>query len=437
MESPEDGMYLTGLVHRDRLFDVATRWFRDRVEPEDGRFVTQVFIYESLISGLPARRFLTDILRTVHPEPFRLARMHLKDEVRQAILDGCLKPTPRMAALFEQYRQVPEEFFPRTPVDLMLATDATGRLLGMTRVKRIRRVAEKASRRVADHLAGEIQERARTLAAQRASRAGLPLDHLITPLEVMEQEFETAERIVSQAFREQELVFPPAALRIDDFIGLKFVGPPEVQIRVEQAIAQHPRATIVEREVHQGDYNAINLLVDIALPTATEIVERMLGQDWRFATGRGLMPEELALGFPGYVESGAHTFRAEVILTSYEELVESEFGRSMHEVRVIDQREKMAYKGRIAMNASYIIEFLLMLALSPTVAVDSLPVKMWGRYLPDTFSTAVWQLFGIIPGAALWEALMPSRRELLRMVEAGWDHALPGDEQERRIGEVG
>jgi len=430
-------MYLTGLVHRDRLFEVATRWFRDRIEPADGRFITQVFTYESLISGLPARRFLTDILRAVHAEPFRLERLYLKDEVRQAIIRGCHEPTPRMAALFAQYREVPEEFFPRTPVDLMLATDPAGRLLGMTRIKRVRRVAEKASRRVADHLAGAIQESARTLAAQRASQAGLPLDHLITPLEVMEQEFEKAERIVSQAFRDQELVFPPATLRIDDFIGLKLVGSPETQVRIERAIAHHPRASIVEREVHTGDYNAVNLLVDLALPPVAEIVDRVLGQEWHFAAGRGLSPEELARGFTDYVERGARTFRAEVILTSYAELVESEFGRSMHEVRIIDQRERAAYKGRIATNASYIIEFLLMMALSPTVHVDALPVKMWGRYLPDTFSTAIWQLFGIIPGTALWEAFMPSRREILRMVEAGWDHDLPGEDERRRLDGTG
>ncbi len=426
-------MYLTGLVHRDRLFDVATRWFRDRVEPEDGRFITQVFIYESLITGLPTRRFLTDILRAIHPEPFRMTRMHLKEEVRQAILEGCPHPTPRMQLLFDQYREVPEEFFPRTPVDLMLASDASGRLLGMTRIKRVRRVAEKASRRVADRLAGAIQESARTLAAQRACEAGLPLDRLITPPEVMEQEFETAERTVSQAFRANELVFRPDDLRIDDFIGLKFVGSTEVQAQVERAIAQHPQAKIVEREVHAGEYNAINLLVDITLPPVGAIVSRMVGQDWRFAGGRGLAPAELAEGFANYVASGARTFRAEVILTSYEELVESEFGRCMHEVRVIDQREKTAYKGRIAMNASYIIEYMLMLALSPTVVHGPLPVKMWGRYLPDTFSTAVWQLFGIIPGAALWEALMPSPRELLRMVEAGQSPELPEAGARRRI----
>jgi len=33
-------MYLSGLTHRDRLFDVATRWLADRLEPTDGRVLT-------------------------------------------------------------------------------------------------------------------------------------------------------------------------------------------------------------------------------------------------------------------------------------------------------------------------------------------------------------------------------------------------------------
>ena len=62
--------------------------------------------------------------------------------------------------------------------------------------------------------------------------------------------------------------------------------------------------------------------------------------------------------------------------------------------RILEQRRFATYTGRIAQNASFLIQFLLTLAISPTVHVDRLPVKMWGRYLPDTFSAAYWRLFG-------------------------------------------
>ena len=413
-------MYLTGLVHRDRLFEIATRWFRDWLEPADGRFVTGVFIYESLISGPTARQFLADIIRVIHDEPFQLRRLSLKDEVRQAILGSCTSPTPEIRAHIEQYHALPEEFFPRTPIDLMLATGRDGSLLGMTRIKRMRRVAEKASRRVADRLAGAIRQHARSLAGARARAAGIPLEDLVTSPRQMEYEFETAERLISQTFRDRQLIFEPLDLRIDDFIGFKFIGTPAEQDLLERAIREHPRATLVEREVHRGDYNATNLLVDLELPPAVELIERMRGRSWGFAAGRGLDPEDLERGFPEYVHTGARTFRAEVILTTYDELVESEFGRSIHEVRILDQRSKESYTGRIATNASYIIEYLLMVALSPTADIDALPVKMWGRYLSETFSTAVWQLFGIQHGVVLWDSFMPREADVIRELGELW-----------------
>lgn len=406
-------MYLTGLIHRDRLFEVATRWFTGKVEPGDGRLLTQIFIYESLISGPTSQHFLTDILGAVHKAPFHLQRIYLKDDLRETILTGCPAPTQRMEGLFQQYLELPEEFFPRTPVDLILAIGAEDLLLGMARIKRVRRVAEKASRRVADRLAGAIEVHARDLAETRAQAMRISLDQLVTPAETMTEEFSIAERIVSQAFRQGSISFKPRDLQIDDVIGFKFVGSQEELARIEEIIATHPAAIIAEREEHLGDYNAINLLVDLRLPPVEEIVGRMRGRDWAFADGRGLDPKVLASEFPQYVSTGARTLRAEVSLTTYEELVESEFGRSIHEERILDQRRSSPYTGRIANNATFIIEYLLMLAISPTLEVGSLPVKMWGRYLPDTFSKAVWKLFGIEHGGVLYDPFVLDPAEVV------------------------
>ena len=388
-------MYLTGITHRDRVFKIATRWLCDWLEPEDGRFITEVFIYESMASGPTVRRFHEEVLASVHTGEFRRQRVYVKDEVRRAIVECCERPTVKMQALFEQFRVLPEEFFPRTPVDLILTWGEEGRLLGMTRIKRIRRIAEKASRRVADRLAGRIMSTARSLAEVRAQAMGVELEELVTPPEVMSHEFSTAERIISQAFRDRRIDFEPQDLKIDDIVGMKFIGTEDELRAIEHAIEDHPRATIVEREEHRGTYNDINLLVEIELPPPVDIIERMRGRNWGFAARRGSEPEELRDGFPAYVASAARTLRMEVILTSYKELVESEFGRSIHEERIIDQRRRAPYAGRIASNVSYILEYLLMLAIAPTVEVKSLPVKMWGRYLPDTFHHAVWELFGI------------------------------------------
>ena len=273
-------MYLSGLIQRTKLFDLTLRWFSDWIEPGDGRFLSEVFIYESLISSPVCRGFLTDILRVVYPEPYQLQRAFMKDDVREAIVNSCSDPSMEIKELFAQYRALPEEYFPRTPVDLVMVKGMNNSLLGLTRVKRIRRVAEKASRRVADRLAGVIMRSAQSLAELRAEAAGIPLNHLLTPPEVMAEEFAVAERIISQSFRDRQIAFEPQDLVIDDIIGSKFIGNEEELAVIEEAIRSYPGAHLVEKEVHSGDYNATNLLIDLELPPAGEIIDRFADHNW-------------------------------------------------------------------------------------------------------------------------------------------------------------
>jgi hypothetical protein len=210
----------------------------------------------------------------------------------------------------------------------------------------------------------------------------------------MSREFAAAERIVSRSFRDGTLRLTRDEMRIDDVIGCKLIGSPEELERIERAIDRHPRARLVEREEHSGEYNATNLLVELDLPPSDMLLARAEGIDWSFARWRGLDPDRLREKFEGYLESGARTLRAEVILTTFDELVESEFGRSMHEERILEQRRSATYTGRIAQNASFLVQYLLTLAISPRLEAEPLPVKMWGRYLPDTFSAAHWRLYG-------------------------------------------
>ena len=406
-------MHLTSITHRKQLFELATRWFADAPRPEDGRFLTQVFTYENLITAGMVRTLLTGIKDAVHPGPIRLLRLHSKDELRDAIVESCPDPTPREAELFRQYRQRPEEFFPGTPSDVVLGLRVGGAILGMARVKRLRRIAEKGSRRVADKLAGAINDRATAVAMRRAETYGIPLRQLLSSKTEMAEDFAQAERIVSRTFRDGVVVFQPEDLRIDDGIGFKFVGTPEEMAAIEAAIRNHPAVLGVQREEHRGTYNDINLLVDMQLPETGKIVGLEQNRDWSALAGRGLSAAELARGFPAYVESGERSFRAEVILTTRADLVESEFGSAIHEARIIEQRHGTPYAGRIASNASFIISYMLMLALSPSIATPELPVKMWGRYLPDVYSVAIWKLFGITLGREQVDSLVPWGTELV------------------------
>jgi hypothetical protein len=405
-------MHLTSITHRKQLFDLATRWFADSPRPEDGRFLTQAFTYENLITAGTVRALFTSLRDAIHPGPIRLVRLRTKDELRDAIVQSCTGPSPRETELIRQYRQRPEEFFPGTPTDVVLGLREDGSILGMVRVKRLRRIAEKGSRRVADKLAGAINERAKSIALRRAETYGIPLRQLLSSKSEMAEDFAQAERIVSRTFQDGIVVFEPEALRIDDGIGFKFVGTPEELGAIEQAIRSHPSVLRVEREEHRGLYNDVNLLVDLELPRPEQIIDQERGRDWSALAGRGLGAEELARDFPGYVLGGERSFRAEVILTTRADLVESEFGYAIHEARIIEQRQGQSYSGRIASNASFIITHMLMLALSPTVATPELPVKMWGRYLPDVYSVAIWKMFGITLGRDQVDSLVPWDLEL-------------------------
>jgi hypothetical protein len=412
-------MYLTSITHRKELFDLATRWFADCPHRSDGHFLTQVTTYENLISAPVVRDLLTFIKQTIHPGPVHLVRLRSKDELRDAMVRACRNPTKREAELFAHYRAVPEDFFPGTPSDVILGLREDGAVLAMARIKRLRRIAEKCSRRVADRLAGAIADKARFLAQERATRYGVPLTQLLSSKAEMVQDYHEAERLVSRTFRDGVLVFKPEDLRIDDGIGLKFVGTREELETMEKTIRNYPATVNVTREEHHGKYNDINLLVDLQLPSVAELVELSSQWDWSHHAGKGISPEDLEEAFPAFLESGQRTFRAEVILTTHEDLVESEFGSCIHEARIVEQRSGMSYSGRIASNASFLIEYMLMLSLSPTTEVDELPVKMWGRYLPDVYSIAVWKLFGITLGRDQIDHLAPWSLEDLALSMEG------------------
>ncbi len=387
-------MYLSGLIHRDRLFDIASRWLADHVNNDDGRVLTEIFALERAITSPVVRALLADLARAIRPGYLRLTRVNSKDAVRKAIVDAVHDPTPRVEQLLAHYREFPEEFFPRTPVHMSLVTDGDGSLVGMVRRKRIRRIADKVSRRVADLLAGEIAVAAKSLAAARAGSVGLPLDRMVSSREEMVHEFAAAERIVADRIRTGHLLFDPDLVRVDDVIGVKVIGTPSELAEIEAALDAREGTFACESEVHEGSYSGTHYLVDLELPPIEKIITRFNGIDWSFAEGRGLSAYHLEESLIDFLSSASPTFRIELILTTIDDLVESEFGRCIHEVRILEQRDRATYSGRIAQNASSIIEYMLQLAISPTVRVEGLPIKIWGRYLRDTVAFALAKLQG-------------------------------------------
>jgi len=265
-------------------------------------------------------------------------------------------------------------------------------LLAVFRVKRPRRVAEKANRRIASWLFGIVQSEAKKLARERASRMGLPLNLLLTPEEKMVQEFAQAEEIISHKFISGEISFEPEPLTINDVGGIKMVGSPEELAKIEDALSHRVNCKVVEKESLQGLYNAVNLIVEV--PWNREQVCKRYGEKhwWEHVGNRGLSEVDLGRGLTFLLGDAADTIKIEVILTTFPELVESELGNSIHEKRIVTQRDNKDYKGNIPLNIEFLVEYLFAVGFSPSIEVDSIPIHLWGRYLPDTLVSHIRRL---------------------------------------------
>ncbi len=399
-------MYITAMTHRDELFDLTLRWLNDDFAPEDGTAVSRIFLYESAVAFVLAKRMISFLGRLFGPR-LEVERVRHKQHLRESIIRYLPAQSRRMQTLVSSFRDNPEYFFPRLAMDAVLITANETRLAAIGRIKRLSRVAEKVSYRMVDALFREVQAEARVIAAQRAVATGVPLAGLVSSEEAMRKDFFEAEAMVARRFQNKNMFIDRRALTVNDLMGFKIIGDPDLLDRVPSMLSEEPGFSVAEVQQHTGNYNAVNLLVDIDLPDPAELATISAGFDWPVAARRGLDPSEARKGFQAYAAQGAGSVRLEVILTTYDELMESELGRSMHELRILRLRQRQAYSGPIAQNAAYLIEYLLTLAASPTVAVPELPVKMYGRYLPETIVAAKCSLFGSEIDCGLLHAFFP------------------------------
>lgn len=386
-------MYLTAMTHREELFHLTLRWLNNSFDPQDGETITKIFTYESGISSLIIKRLL-ELLTKTFTAPLQTKRVRTKHELRDQIITTVGLHGPRGGELADSFRKNPEYFFPRLPIDATVITDGTSRLAAIARIKRLTRVAEKVSFRLVETLFHEIQEAARILADQRAQRAGLPLSEFVSSEEDMKTDFMEAEDALVQNLVNKQIYIERSTIVINDIIGLKIVAPLDVLGRVQEVFADEPGITIAEVQQHSGNYNAVNLLLDVELPPPGILMARLADMDWEMAGRRGLDPVDIRNGISAYVKSGAETIRIEIILTTPDELMEAEFGRSIHELRILKLRQRQAYCGPLGQNAGYLIEYLLALASSPTVSISEIPIKLYGRYLPEEIAAMKCALHG-------------------------------------------
>jgi len=112
---------------------------------------------------------------------------------------------------------------------------------------------------------------------------------------------------------------------------------------------------------------------------------------------RGFSPYEANRSFVEFVRSGEEDVLVEIIVSNYQEMLESEVGLCIHEDRIIEQRLCQQYRGPLARNIQCLLEYLFAFPASHRRELGELPIKIWNRYLPDYFDEILKQLFRIPP----------------------------------------
>lgn len=388
-------MFITSFIHREELFRMTERWLCDRLDPEDAERLTKILICDGFVLGETLHDLSRTLLDAVNSGPFETRRVHWKGELREAMCKSFHPTNVRTQELFDLYFGNPDFFYVETPVNGFACIAADGRLLAMYRVKRPRRIAEKANRYIANWIFAKVQDRARGMAEIRAEKLGIHLESLLTPEKDMALEFILAEENISRGFRDAAITLDKSALTINDIGGIKIIIDEPQQAQLEGILNHHESIRIVEKEEHQGAYHAKNFILDV-LWNPEQVCRRYReGEAWRKYVNRGIAPEELEKGLEPWLEKADPTIRVEMILSTFPDMVESELGISIHEERVVSQRDHKVYKGYVPMNVEFLIEYLFAVGLSPRINIDRLPIKLWGRYLPDSISYHIRQLYYI------------------------------------------
>jgi len=388
-------MYLTSFAHRDRFLSIAERWFCGRLEPEDARSLTEILICDVFIIRETLNALSRRLLSMTNAGHVQQQNIRRKGELRDLLCRDSREPTPRVAGLLSRYQKNPDYYYRETPINASVFFDDRGRMLGSYRVKRPKRIAEKANRRIADWIFGNVKEVAESMARGRAESSGVSIEQFVTPPSEMEKEFIEAEELVAGSFRDSSIRFDRNALMIQDTGAIKIVGDEETLERFAQDLRSVSDVKVLEQEQFSGNFAALNLVLEVPWDAEAACRSFREGRAWERVRYRGIPQEELSRGLEPFLEGASPRISIEVILTTFADLVESELGSSIHEERIISQRYSSRYRGYIPMNVEFLVEFLFAVGFSPRISIDEVPIKIWGRYLPETLGSYIRQLYSL------------------------------------------
>lgn len=388
-------MYLTSFVHREQLFEIAERWICGRPAGDDIQRFTEILICDGFALGEILEDFNEFLLGTIFETPCKKKRIHFKGELRDALTRNPNGTTPRLRELLGLYEKNPDYFYREAPINGVVCLDDTDHLLGLYRIKRSKRIAEKANRRIANWIFQKVQTVAQEMAGERAKQSHIPLEWLVTPQEEMTREFIRAEEEIARSFKECRIKFDRSALTLHDVGAIKIIADFERLNFLEKTLSEHSQIRVIEKEDFKGNYRASNLILEIGWDAENVCRTYRNRRSWEKYLDRGIAENRLKKGLEPFLDGAQPTLIIELILSTFPDMVESELGMSIHEERIIAQRGNNSYRGYIPINVEFLVEYLFAAGFSPKIKIDRIPIKLWGRYLPETLSSYVRGLYDL------------------------------------------
>lgn len=377
------------------------RWMSNDLQEEDCATVKRIVNFNVHILNLYLDRFCKDLFSFLSGGETWTFEVTSKGELKDFVLEVAPYNDERLDYIRTRYRKYPEDFYRSVPFRGNIYCSGSKEhptYLGHSRIKRFRRVAEKASRRMVNIVFDQIKKNADALATERASRLGIPKELLITPAEKQREEFAHAERRFLKHLK-KGMFYPDRdmlnAARIHDVAGAKVIIEDDRIPILEKFFLDMPDYSIAEKEEHSGNYDDVNYIIGVRLDKRDLINKAPDSRVVDVLSARGMERETLIEDYGTFVKTAEDDVYLELIASNYPEVIESEFGRSMHEERILAQRGQVEYKSSIARNVRYITEYLFLFAISREKSIHQLPVRLWEKTMPDTYDHAIRQLWDI------------------------------------------
>ena len=392
-------LYLESYVHRVRLAEIVSRWMVDQPRPHDVRQLKSIVNFNSYIARIWVDRLVKRLLLKIHGDKPLSFSARNKGQLKDFVVANPNISSRRIDEMITRYKRFPEDFYRETPFDGRVYFNMKGGrpfFVGSTRIKRFRRVAEKGSRRIVDYMFDRIRGHADDLAQARAHSLGIPKHLLITSPEEMEDEFRHAERRLIKSIKKRTIQSEMPVLAIPDVVGIKIITEESNHHSVLDALASDPSHKLLEEERHSGTYNATNLRVAHILPREMLREHPPSGEFLNILESRGFDPDTVKDQYHRFLDEAEDHVLLEIIVSNYQEFMESEIGRSMHEDRVLDQRAHADYRSHMATSVRYLMDYMFTLCVAPEQAPQTeVPIKLWVKYMPDTLDRLIRDLFDV------------------------------------------